>query len=119
MVDLRDAPLELHSPVLVDIQKQPDTKEEETGLQGLSFVVKDSYDVAGYPTSNGNPTWLGAHASSTSTSPVVVSLLAAGAKLIGKTVMDEMAYDLSGENVHYGTPVNPACGVIPTTHDRA
>lgn len=114
MVDLRGAPLEL-SGSLVDTQKQPDTKKEEARLQGLSFVVKDSYDVAGYPTSNGNPTWLSAHAAATSTSPVVVSLLAAGARLIGKTVMDEMAYDLSGENVHYGTPVNPACGLIATT----
>ena len=23
--------------------------------------------------------------------------------------MDELAYSLNGENVHYGTPVNPAC----------
>lgn len=35
--------------------------------------------------------------------------LAAGATLVGKTHMDELAYSLNGENVHYGTPVNPAC----------
>jgi amidase len=23
--------------------------------------------------------------------------------------MDELAYSLNGENMHYGTPVNPAC----------
>jgi amidase len=35
--------------------------------------------------------------------------LAAGASLVGKTHMDELAYSLNGENAHYGTPVNPAC----------
>jgi amidase len=28
--------------------------------------------------------------------------------MMGKTLTDEMAYSLTGENVHYGTPVNPA-----------
>lgn len=42
------------------------------------------------------------------------ALLAAGATLVGKTHMDELAYSLNGENFHYGTPVNPACpGRIP------
>ena len=35
-------------------------------------------------------------------------LLAAGATLLGKTQMDEMAWALQGENEHYGTPTNPA-----------
>ncbi|XP_073126510.1 amidase 1 isoform X4 [Henckelia pumila] len=36
-----------------------------------------------------------------------MELLNAGAKCVGKTVMDEMAYSINGENIHYGTPVNP------------
>lgn len=41
-------------------------------------------------------------------------LLDAGALLRGKTQMDELAYSLNGENVHYGTPINPAApGHIP------
>lgn len=36
-------------------------------------------------------------------------LLDAGADLVGKTAMDELAYSLNGENAHYGTPVNPRC----------
>lgn len=33
---------------------------------------------------------------------------------VGKTTMDELAYSINGENVHYGTPVNPAApGRIP------
>lgn len=39
----------------------------------------------------------------------VQSLLDAGADLTGKTHLDELAYSLNGENIHYGTPVNPAC----------
>ena len=35
--------------------------------------------------------------------------LAAGAHLKGITHMDELAFSLNGENVHYGTPTNPAC----------
>ena len=37
------------------------------------------------------------------------ALLDAGAMLVGTTHMDELAYSLNGENVHYGTPRNPAC----------
>ncbi len=37
------------------------------------------------------------------------ALLDAGAKVVGKNVMDEMAFSLQGDNAHYGTPVNPAC----------
>jgi Asp-tRNA(Asn)/Glu-tRNA(Gln) amidotransferase A subunit family amidase len=33
--------------------------------------------------------------------------LAAGADMVGKTHSDELAYSLNGENVHYGTPINP------------
>ena len=41
------------------------------------------------------------------TATAVTRLLDAGADLAGKTHTDEMAYSLTGENVHYGTPVNP------------
>ena len=57
----------------------------------------------------GNPTWQATHAPAAATAPAVQALLAAGAKLVGKTHMDELAYSLQGENAHYGTPVNPAC----------
>jgi amidase len=35
--------------------------------------------------------------------------LRAGAAMVGKTVTDELAFSLEGENEHYGTPVNPRC----------
>ena len=83
-------------------------------LAGLKFAVKDIYDVAGQKTGFGNPDWLHTHEPATRTAPAVQVLLDAGADLIGKTLADEMAWSLTGENAHYGTPVNVnAPGRIP------
>jgi amidase len=83
-------------------------------LAGLTFGVKDIYDIAGYKTGFGSPDWLATHAPATQTAPVVASLLAAGADMLGKTQTDELTYSLNGENAHYGTPVNVnAPGRIP------
>lgn len=78
-------------------------------LKGYSVVVKDSYDILGYHTGNGSPDWRETHSPATSTAPAVESLLQAGARVMGKAVMDEMAYSIEGQNFHYGTPVNPCC----------
>ncbi len=42
----------------------------------------------------------------TATAPVVTALLQAGAALAGKTIMQELAYGLTGENLWHGTPLN-------------
>jgi amidase len=78
-------------------------------LAHLSFAVKDIFDIAGHVTGCGNPDWLAGHAPAAETAPVVLQLLEAGADMIGKTITEELAYSLQGENYHYGTPVNPAC----------
>lgn len=75
-------------------------------LTGLTFAVKDIYDVAGWPTGFGNPVWRKTHASATLTSPMVQSLLDAGATLKGKLITDELTYSLNGDNIHDGTPLN-------------
>lgn len=77
-------------------------------LAGMDFAVKDLFDVAGYPTGCGHPTWPGRDAPSRATAAVVTTLLNAGAAFGGKAVTDEIAYSLNGRNAHYGTPVNPA-----------
>jgi amidase len=83
-------------------------------LAGLSFGVKDIYDIAGRKTGFGSPDWLATHEPATRTAPVVGQLLAAGAGMAGKTQTDELTYSLNGENAHYGTPVNVnAPGRIP------
>ena len=76
-------------------------------LSGLTFAVKDLFDVAGAVTTYGNPDWAATHAPAVSTAPAVLSLLQAGARLVGKTKTQELAYGLTGENVWHGTPVNP------------
>jgi amidase len=77
-------------------------------VAGKTFVVKENIDVAGHVSANGHPAWTASHAPAGVSAPVVERLLAAGARLIGKTHMDEMAYSLLGANAHYGTPINPA-----------
>jgi amidase len=75
-------------------------------LRGLTFAIKDIYDVAGQRTGFGSPDWLRTHEPATSTAPVVQRLLEAGAHLVGKTHTDELTWSLTGENAHYGAPVN-------------
>ncbi|KAK1549187.1 hypothetical protein Q3G72_026408 [Acer saccharum] len=86
---------------------QPESSPHKLPLKGLTFAVKDIFDVDGYVTGFGNPDWARTHSSATSTAPAVLAMLQGGATSIGKTVMDEMAYSINGENKHYGTPMNP------------
>ena len=80
----------------------------EGPLAGVDFGVKDLFDVAGVVTGYGKPDWARTHGPAAGTAPVVLSLLQAGARLRGKLKTMELAYGLTGENVWYGTPVNPA-----------
>ncbi len=83
-------------------------------LAGLTFGLKDIFDVAGAKTGFGNPDWLRTHEPAQRTAPAAQMLLDAGAHLVGKTHTEEMAWSLTGENAHYGTPVNVnAPGRIP------
>ncbi len=83
-------------------------------LEGRRFAVKDLVDVAGTRTGAGNPDFLADAPVAERSAPVVEALVEAGASLWGKTVTDELAFSLSGTNVHYGTPRNAAApGRIP------
>jgi amidase len=75
-------------------------------LAGLTFGLKDIFDVAGHKTGFGSPAWLNTHDAAKAHSHVAKKLLDAGAMLVGKTHTEEMAFSLTGENFHYGTPVN-------------
>jgi amidase len=44
----------------------------------------------------------------TTTAPTVQRLLDAGARLVGKTITDELAFSMNGQNAHFGSPVNGA-----------
>ena len=76
-------------------------------LSGMRLAVKDLFHMEGLPTTAGNPTWLATHNQPTATASCVSALLDAGASFVGKTITDELAYSLNGQNIHYGTPENP------------
>src|SRR6184192_2892089 len=75
-------------------------------LDGLCFAVKDVIDVAGWKTGCGNPTWRDSHPPAVANAVCVEQLLQAGARCVGKTICDELAFSLLGENHFYGTPLN-------------
>ncbi|OAY46519.1 outer envelope protein 64, chloroplastic [Manihot esculenta] len=87
---------------------QPAPPKAPHPLTGLTFVVSDVFDIEGYVTGFGHPDWVRTHDTASRTSPVVSALVEGGATCIGKTVVDELAYSINGENKHYGTPNNPA-----------
>ena len=83
-------------------------------LSGLTFAAKDIFDIAGYVTGCGNPYWLATHGPAETNAWVVQRLVDAGAAMVGKTITDELTRGIFGENMHYGTPVNPrAPGRVP------
>lgn len=77
-------------------------------LSGLRFGVKDLFDVAGHPTGGGSPFVLAMSGIKTTTAPTVQRLLDAGAAMAGKTVTDEFAFSMNGNNAHFGAPINGA-----------
>ena len=76
-------------------------------LAGLLFAVKDNIDVAGRSTGNGHPHWPGAQCRRSAHATAVARLMDGGARLVGKTVMDDLAFSLVGDNAHFGAPRNP------------
>ncbi|MGH2992999.1 MAG: amidase family protein [Solirubrobacterales bacterium] len=77
-------------------------------LSGVRVVAKDVIDVAGTITGAGNPDWGAAQRPAPAHATAVAALLHAGAGLAGKGQCAELAYSVSGDNVHYGMPRNPA-----------
>ena len=75
-------------------------------LAGLCFGVKDLFDVAGFPTSGGQPFLLALSGIKQRTAPTVQKLLDAGARFVGKTITDELAFSMNGQNAHFGSPIN-------------
>ncbi len=83
-------------------------------LAGLTFAVKDIFDVAGRVTGCGNPEKRAEGIPAARHASAVARLLDAGATFAGKTHTAELAFSLDGRNEHYGTPPNPAApGRVP------
>ena len=92
-----------------------DVPHETSGpLAGLTFAVKDIYDVAGFPTGCGSPEKTAEDPVPTAHAASVAKLLNAGATFVGKTHTAELAFSIDGRNEHTGTPLNPAApGRVP------
>ncbi|MGF7005515.1 amidase [Aminobacter sp. BE322] len=81
---------------------------ENGTLAGQRLAVKDIYDVAGLVTGCGNPGMAKSGPPAQRTAPSVQVILDAGARFVGKTQTDELAFSLMGQNAHFPHPVNPA-----------
>jgi amidase len=100
----------LHDPAhaFVPYPDAPVASAPTGPLIDLRFAVKDLFDVAGYPTGGGSPIVLAMSGIKTRTAPTVQKLLDAGARFAGKTVTDEFAFSMNGNNAHFGAPINGA-----------
>lgn len=76
-------------------------------LAGLTVVLKDMYAIVGQRTGGGNPDWLSSQLPAKEHAAVVLSLLDAGCRIVGKTICDEFFFSITGTNAHYGNPRNP------------
>ncbi|XP_071931114.1 outer envelope protein 64, mitochondrial-like isoform X2 [Coffea arabica] len=86
---------------------QPPPPAARLPLSGLTFAIKDIIDVKGFVTGFGSVDWKKTHEVAAKTAVVVTALLQSGATCVGKTIMDEFGFGITGENSHYGTPTNP------------
>jgi amidase len=74
-------------------------------LHGVPVTVKESFNVAGLPSTWGNPPWKDNQADENAV--LVDRLLAAGAVIYGKTNVPLMLQDAQSYNEVYGTTNNP------------
>ncbi|AXE98301.1 amidase [Paraburkholderia hospita] len=82
------------------------TLSADPAAQGPTIAIKDSIDVAGYPTTGASRSLADAPPAAAH-AEVVQRLLDAGWRIAGKTNMHELAFGMTGINDYTGTPVNP------------
>ncbi|WP_095151374.1 amidase [Pseudomonas sp. Irchel s3b5] len=76
------------------------------GGNGKRVAIKDSIDIAGYPTRSGSRAFADSPAA-TKNAEVVDAILDAGWQIVGKTNLHELAFGVTGINDFTGTPINP------------
>ena len=76
-----------------------DEGEDPGPLAGLPFVVKDNINLQGWRTTAGTPA---IHFIAESSAPVAARMTEAGAVVIGKTNMHELAFGVTSNNGAYG-----------------
>ena len=73
----------------------------------VRLAVKDLIDVAGVPTTAGSRAVALSARPAERDAPCLSGARAAGARIVGKANLNELAFGASGVNEHFGTPVNP------------
>lgn len=88
-----------------DADRKQDSDHILGPLHGIPIAVKDNFDITGYCTTAGTPGLMDHRV--TRTAPVVQALIDAGAIILGKTNMHEMAFGPTSNNVTFGVVRNP------------
>jgi len=92
----------LKAAAVADAARKPDAK---LGLlHGVPLVVKDNIHVAGLPNTAGTPALKGF--TPTAHAPVIARLVKAGAIMLGKTNLHELAYGITSNNGAFGAVGN-------------
>ena len=93
---------------LTDARRADEHRErgERLPLDGLPVVIKDNIDIEGEPTSVGSRLFAGRVARADA--EVTRRLRAAGAVILGKANMHELAFGATSQNEAFGHVVNPA-----------
>lgn len=79
----------------------------ETSGPGIRLAVKDLIDMAGEVTTAGCRAVARRAAPAERDAACLAGARAAGARIVGRTNLHELALGVTGENPWYGTPVNP------------
>ena len=74
---------------------------------GIRLAVKDLIDVAGVPTTAGSRALAATASAAERDARCLAGARAAGARIVGKANLHELAFCASGVNEYFGTPVNP------------
>jgi|HubBroStandDraft_6_1064221.scaffolds.fasta_scaffold47160_3 Asp-tRNA(Asn)/Glu-tRNA(Gln) amidotransferase A subunit family amidase len=81
--------------------------EKRPALFGVPVGIKDCFDVAGYPTTCGSRFYAAKLGIARTDSTVAARLREAGAVIMGKTHLHQLAYGITGANSEYGDCVQP------------
>lgn len=97
-----------HDRVLADAREVDARRAsgDDLPLAGWPIAVKDNIDVAGYVSTAGSRLFSGRPAA-TVDAPVVARLRAAGAVVVGKVTLHELAYGGTNDNAAFGACRNP------------
>jgi amidase len=79
----------------------------EHASSGIRLAVKDLIDIAGVPTTAGSWAVADTAGAAESDASCLAGARSAGAAIVGKVNLHELAFGASGVNQHFGTPVNP------------